>query len=94
MESGAGVDIFTLARRMGTSVAMIDRAYGHLAAGADEYERDLLDAFDRDARGSLGRYLDAASEKEESKWLDFQGWAVRDSNARPPACKDGVMPRA
>ena len=31
----AGIDIFTLARRMGTSVAMIDRTYGHLAAGAD-----------------------------------------------------------
>jgi uncharacterized protein YndB with AHSA1/START domain len=26
----AGVDIFTLARRMGTSVKMIDRTYGHL----------------------------------------------------------------
>ena len=25
----AGIDIFTLARRMGTSVAMIDRTYGH-----------------------------------------------------------------
>ena len=42
----AGVDIFTLARRMGTSVKMIDRTYGHLVAGADAYERELLDAFD------------------------------------------------
>ena len=42
----AGVDIFTLARRMGTSVKMIDRTYGHLIAGADIYERELLDAFD------------------------------------------------
>ena len=41
----AGVDIFTLARRMGTSVKMIDQTYGHLA-GADVYERELLDAFD------------------------------------------------
>ena len=46
----AGVDIFTLARRMGTSVKMIDRTYGHLVAGADAYERELLDAFDRAAR--------------------------------------------
>ena len=45
----AGVDIFTLARRMGTSVKMIDRTYGHLVAGADEYERELLDAFDERA---------------------------------------------
>ena len=29
----AGIDIFTLARRMGTSVKMIDRTYGHLVAG-------------------------------------------------------------
>ena len=51
----AGVDIFTLARRMGTSVAMIDRTYGHLAAGADDYERELLDAFD----GALLRRMGA-----------------------------------
>ena len=25
---------------------MIDRTYGHLVAGADAYERELLDAFD------------------------------------------------
>jgi hypothetical protein len=25
---------------------MSDRTYGHLVAGADEYERELLDAFD------------------------------------------------
>ena len=43
----AGMDIFTLSRRMGTSVEMIDRTYGHLARGADEHERGLLDAFDR-----------------------------------------------
>jgi integrase len=42
----AGIDIFTLARRMGTSVKMIDRTYGHLVAGADAYERELLNAFD------------------------------------------------
>jgi integrase len=42
----AGVSLFTLSRRMGTSVAMIDRTYGHLAPDAEEYERGLLDAFD------------------------------------------------
>lgn len=31
---------------MGTSVEMIDRTYGHLAADAEEYERPLLDAYD------------------------------------------------
>ena len=42
----AGVSLFTLLRRMGTSVEMIDRTYGHLAPDAEEYERGLLDAFD------------------------------------------------
>jgi integrase len=53
----AGIDIFTLSRRMGTSVAMIDRTYGHLAAGADEHERELLDAYDADEH--VGRGVDA-----------------------------------
>jgi integrase len=57
----AGIDIFTLARRMGTSVAMIDRTYGHLAAGADDYERDLLDAYDRRSN-SNGRRVGPGSE--------------------------------
>ncbi len=47
-----------LSRRMGTSVAMIDRTYGHLAAGADDYERDLLDAYDN----RNGRCVGAGSE--------------------------------
>jgi integrase len=59
----AGIDIFTLARRMGTSVKMIDRTYGHLVAGADTYERQLLDAFD-EAPDRLGRYLDAEGERD------------------------------
>jgi integrase len=59
----AGVDIFTLARRMGTSVKIIDRTYGHLVAGADAYERELLDAFDPSSK-PLGRYLDAEGERD------------------------------
>jgi Phage integrase family len=43
----AGVSLFTLSRRMGTSVEMIDRTYGHLAPDAEEYERGLLDDYDR-----------------------------------------------
>jgi integrase len=42
----AGVSLYTLARRMGTSVEMIDRTYGHLAPDADEFELGLLDAWD------------------------------------------------
>jgi integrase len=62
----AGVDIYTLARWMGTSLQMIDRTYGHLAAGADEYEREPLDAFDERGRGTNGRYLGAENEEEET----------------------------
>jgi integrase len=59
----AGVDIFTLARRMGTSVKMIDRTYGHPVAGADAYERELLDTFDANPR-PLGRYVDAEEVRD------------------------------
>ena len=59
----AGVDIFTLARRMGTSVKMIDRTYGHLVAGADAYERELLDAFDARPAHALGRAVDARARR-------------------------------
>jgi integrase len=42
----AGVSLFALSRRMGTSLAMIDLTYGHLAPDAEEQERLLLDAYD------------------------------------------------
>ena len=42
----AGMSIFTLARRMGTSVPVIDATYGHLARDADGNDRELLDAYD------------------------------------------------
>lgn len=50
----AGVDIFTLARRMGTSVKMIDQTYGHLITVADVHERELLDAFDEGSARPFG----------------------------------------
>lgn len=34
----------TVARCMGTSVAQIDKTYGHLVPDSDEYLRGLLDA--------------------------------------------------
>jgi integrase len=36
MSLAAGVSLFSLARRMGTSVEMIDRTYGHLAPDAED----------------------------------------------------------
>lgn len=40
----ASVSTFELARLMGTSIAMIDRTYGHLARDSDESIRNRLDA--------------------------------------------------
>ena len=40
----AGVSTFELARVMGTSLAMIDRTYGHLARDSEESIRARLDA--------------------------------------------------
>jgi integrase len=54
----AGVSLFSLSRRMGTSVEMIDRTYGHLAADAEDYERGLLDAFDARRADTCGHLVD------------------------------------
>lgn len=56
----AGVSLFALARRMGTSLEMIDKTYGHLAPDADEYELGLLDAFDAQTSTADGHLLDTA----------------------------------
>jgi integrase len=48
-----GMGIFTLARRMGTSVKMIDATYDHLAQNAGDQDRGLLDAYDA-ANGASG----------------------------------------
>jgi integrase len=53
----ACISFYSLARRMGTSAKMIDQTYGLLLSDAEQYERDLLDAFDaRD--DSSGHLLD------------------------------------
>jgi integrase len=50
----AGVSLFALARRMGTSVQQIDKTYGHLLPDAVEYERGILDAFDAQKPSDVG----------------------------------------
>jgi integrase len=49
----AGVSLFALSRRMGTSVEQIDSTYGHLLPDSAEHERGLLDAFDARTFGHL-----------------------------------------
>lgn len=56
----AGVSLFALARRMGTSLEMIDQTYGHLAPDADDYELGLLDAFDARISSADGHFSDTA----------------------------------
>lgn len=56
----AGISLFALSRRMGTSLEMIDRTYGHLAPDADDYELGLLDAFDARTSRADGHFLDTA----------------------------------
>lgn len=56
----AGVSLFALARRMGTSLEMIDKTYGHLAPDADEHELGLLDVFDARDSHADGHFLDTA----------------------------------
>jgi integrase len=38
----AGIDIYDLARLMGTSVQVIDKTYGHFARGQGERARERL----------------------------------------------------
>ena len=45
MSLAAGVPLFTLSRRMGTSVEMIDRSYD-LAPDAENVELAMLNAYD------------------------------------------------
>jgi hypothetical protein len=56
----AGVSLFALARRMGTSLEMIDKTYGHLAPDADEYELSLLDTFDARVSPAVGHLSDTS----------------------------------
>ena len=68
----AGVSLFSLSRRMGTSVEMLDRVFGHLLPDAAEHERGLLDAF--------GNY-DAADAAEGSSAGLGRGKAKKDTVA-------------
>jgi integrase len=68
----AGVPVFALSRFMGTSIAMIDLHYGHLAADSHEHAVSLLDAL------ALERAVDAG-------WTSARKTAKphRDSVSRP-----------
>ena len=52
-----GVQLFYLARIMGTSIAQIDATYGHLLPDSEDYLRGLLDEYD----GVRGLSVDLAA---------------------------------
>lgn len=73
---GRDEHIFTLSRRMGMSVQMIDAPYGHLARDAEEQDRGLLDAYDGAAEEGRGHVVgttsghgDGVSERKDEKTL-------------------------
>jgi len=52
------VQLFYLARIMGTSVQMIDQTYGHLLPDSEEYLRGLLDSYDSsNSRRAIGEQV-------------------------------------
>ena len=62
----AGMSIFTLARRMGTSVQMIDETYGHLAQDAEDQDRGLLDAYDAAIDAGCRHVVGTISDRDDS----------------------------
>jgi hypothetical protein len=65
------VPVFAVSRFMGSSIAMIDRHYGHLANDSREHAVSLLDALAReravDARWTLHLVTVAATDDERSR---------------------------
>jgi hypothetical protein len=49
-----GMGIFTLARRLATSVKMIDATHGHLAQDAEDQDGERFDAYDAGAGNGMG----------------------------------------
>jgi hypothetical protein len=58
----AGVPVFALSRFMGTSIAMIDLHYGHLAVDSHEHAVSLLDALALERPWTLGGRRPAGPE--------------------------------
>lgn len=54
-----GVQLFYLAKIMGTSVAQIDLTYGHLLPDSEGYLRGLLDDYDDRAATVRGPSVDS-----------------------------------
>jgi hypothetical protein len=69
----AGVPVFALSRFMGTSIAMIDLHYGHLAVDSHEHAVSLLDALALERPWTLGGRRPAGPESRTAR--PFPGFA-------------------
>src|SRR4051812_31647681 len=94
----AGVSIFTLARRMGTSGPVIDATHGHLARDADCNDRELLDGYEEADRHVVGTNPATPTNQTSAKTTKPRrgavprAWARRVSNLRPLACEASALP--
>jgi integrase len=76
----AGVPVFAVSRFIGSSIAMIDRHYGHLANDSRQHAVALLDAL------ALERTVDAA-------WTSHPKAAAPPTNSSPKARRTAPRPR-
>ncbi|MDQ3671462.1 MAG: site-specific integrase [Actinomycetota bacterium] len=76
----AGVPVFAVSRFMGSSIAMIDHHYGHLAHDSRQHAVSLLDAL------AFERAVDAAwtSPLQPAKPLTVEGFRARGHRPRQP----------
>jgi integrase len=84
-----------LQERMGhSSVTVTLDRYGHLYQGLDGQIADALDDVLRNSRGLAAACTpsaDPALVPSEGESAGQTGWALRDSNPRPPPCKGGAL---
>ncbi len=69
----AGISIFDLSRFMGSSLAMIDRHYGHLARDGRDHAVALLDAYARESAAWTSRGRRRKTRKPaRPEWLQHR----------------------
>jgi hypothetical protein len=98
----AGISTFDLSRYMGTSLAMIDRHYGHLARDGREHAIRLLDTYRDaealdvhavDARWTLSEDIDLSVDNGKAIEQVESESPLTDSNRRPLSMKKGRRSR-
>ncbi len=81
----AGVDIFTLARRMGTSLQMIDRTCGHLASGAETTSASCWTRSTTGVLGAMGAVWALRSRKRHRRDRETASFPAKRTTGVEPA---------